>query len=38
MIDSQTLSAEQALMDADRAMYVAKRARARARAVAATPA
>ena len=38
MIDAQTLSAEQALMDADRAMYVAKRARARARAVAATPA
>jgi diguanylate cyclase (GGDEF)-like protein/PAS domain S-box-containing protein len=38
MIDGRTLSAEQALMDADRAMYAAKRARARARAMAATPA
>jgi diguanylate cyclase (GGDEF)-like protein/PAS domain S-box-containing protein len=38
MIDQQTVSPEQVLVDADRAMYAAKRARARARAVAATPA
>jgi diguanylate cyclase (GGDEF)-like protein/PAS domain S-box-containing protein len=38
MIDEQTVSPEQVLVDADRAMYAAKRARATARAAAATPA
>ena len=36
MIDQLTASAEQVLVEADRAMYAAKRTRARARAVAAT--
>jgi GGDEF domain-containing protein len=38
MIDRQTVSPEQVLAEADRAMYAAKRARATARAVAAAPA
>ncbi len=38
MIDRRTVSPEQVLVQADRAMYAAKRARARARAVATTPA
>jgi diguanylate cyclase (GGDEF)-like protein/PAS domain S-box-containing protein len=38
MIDRQTVSPEQVLVEADRAMYAAKRARASARAAAAAPA